>query len=95
MKLVADGIEWDEGNREKCQEHGLTIEEIEGILALDTLVLLPDPFPSEERQRAIARTASGRYAFIVFTMRHYEDEVLVRPISARYMHLKEARNYGE
>jgi len=41
----------------------------------------------------IARTESGRYAFIVFTMRRHGDEVFVRPISARYMHLKETKDY--
>jgi uncharacterized DUF497 family protein len=25
------GVEWDEGNRDKCQKHGVSIEEIEAL----------------------------------------------------------------
>lgn len=28
---VIGGFDWDEGNREKCAKHGVTIEEIERI----------------------------------------------------------------
>jgi len=32
---------------------------------------------------------------VVFTLRTINKEVLIRPISARYMHQKEARKYEE
>ena len=44
--------------------------------------------PKGERKR-------GRRVFIVFTLRRKGDEVLVRPISARYMHKKEIQAYEE
>jgi hypothetical protein len=37
----------------------------------------------------------GRGVFIVFTLRRKGDEVLIRPISARYMHKKEIEAYEE
>jgi uncharacterized DUF497 family protein len=35
----------------------------------------------------------GRGVFIIFTLRRRGDEVLIRPISARYMHKKETETY--
>ena len=41
MALVADGFDWDAGNRTKCQKHGVTIDEIETFL-LDNPRVAPD-----------------------------------------------------
>jgi uncharacterized DUF497 family protein len=41
----------------------------------------------------IGRTDKGRGVFIVFTLRRKGDELLIRPISARYMHNKEIDTY--
>jgi hypothetical protein len=59
------------------------------------VVILPDAENSkvERRFRAIGITASGRNAFVVFTQRKGSDGVLIRPISARYMHKKEVDLY--
>lgn len=35
----------------------------------------------------------GRYIFAVFTLRHKGSKLLIRPISARYMHQKEIDHY--
>ncbi len=35
----------------------------------------------------------GRGVFMVFTLRRRGDELLIRPISARYMHKKEIDGY--
>jgi len=35
------GFDWDSGNRDKCQKHGVSIAEIEGLFAKPVLVL-PD-----------------------------------------------------
>ena len=48
-----------------------------------------EPFPEEPRWRAIGKTESGRYVFLVFMMR----EQKIRPISARFMHSKEIEHY--
>lgn len=64
------GFDWDDGNREKCAKHGLSIEEIESIFAAEPSVG-PDSFDAatETRFRAIGRARSGRHVFVVFTLR--------------------------
>jgi len=32
MSVVAAGFDWDDGNREKCRKHGMTLAEIEHVL---------------------------------------------------------------
>ena len=61
------------------------------------LVILPDEAHSkkEQRFRAVGRTEQGRAMFVVFTLRQRGIDVLIRPISARYMHKKEADHYAE
>src|SRR5262249_46961609 len=86
------GFDWDNGNRTKCQKHGLSLPIIESLFR-QGLVVLPTRSDGESRFKAIGRTRDGRYVFVVFTLRGGEDEVLIRPISARYMHAKEVRAY--
>ena len=59
------------------------------------LPFFPDAAHSqkERRFRAIGRTNKARGVFIVFTLRRKGDELLIRPISARYMHKKEIEAY--
>jgi len=85
-----DGFDWDEGNRAKCQKHGLSLADIESVFSSRVLIL-DDPGNSEgePRFRAIGVTAKGRSAFVAFTQRGK----LIRPISARYMHKKEIVRY--
>jgi uncharacterized protein len=89
-----DGFEWDRGNRSKCQKHGVSTDEIERLFDEAPLVG-PDPKHSsvEQRFRAVGRTIHGRYMFVVFTFRRLSDQLLIRPISARYMHRKEVEAY--
>ena len=35
------GFDWDDGNLGKCQKHGLTLEEIEHVLAHNATVMIP------------------------------------------------------
>jgi uncharacterized DUF497 family protein len=88
------GFDWDRGNRAKCRKHGLSVALIEGIFAAP-VAILPDlaHSRSEHRYRAIGRTVQGRSVFVVFTLRRRGGEILIRPISARYMHAKEVRAY--
>jgi uncharacterized DUF497 family protein len=62
---------------------------------LRALAILPDAAHSqrERRFRAIGRTDKGRGVFIIFTLRREGDELLIRPIRARYMHKKEIEAY--
>jgi uncharacterized DUF497 family protein len=88
------GFDRDRGNRAKCQKHGVSIAAIE-ILFAGPVAVLPDVVHSrkERRYRAIGWTAEGRAVFVVFTLRRRASDVLIRPISARYMHAKEVRAY--
>ena len=94
MVLHANGFDWDPGNRAKCQKHGLSVSVIESLFSRP-LAILPDAAHSEGERRflAIGRTENRRGVFIVFTLRRKDDEVLIRPISARYMHKKEIEAY--
>jgi uncharacterized protein len=87
------GFDWDDGNRTKCEKHGVSIETIEGLFARP-LAILPDAVHSltERRFRAFSKAQDGRAIFIVFTIRRGN---LIRPISARTMHAREVRTYEE
>jgi uncharacterized protein len=94
MALVVTGFDWDEGNRAKCARHGVSQAEIEALLRGNPR-MAPDPRHSHREARLIAvgRNAAGRPMFVAFTIRTTEGRVLIRPITARYMHTKEARAY--
>lgn len=94
MELIFDGFDWDRGNRTKCQAHGVSIEEIEAILR-DQPSVAPDPAHSADEGRLIAvgRNRDGRPLFVAFTVRDRGARRLLRPITARYMHAREARRY--
>jgi uncharacterized DUF497 family protein len=88
------GFDWDEGNREKCQKHGVSIAEIEAFLRSDPQIA-PDVEHSDEEDRyiAVGRNHQGRPIFVAFMYRAGSEGTLIRPVSARYMHRKEARRY--
>jgi uncharacterized DUF497 family protein len=88
------GFDWDAGNRAKCQNHGVSVAEIEAVFA-SPLLIIPDPAhsQSEMRVRALGRTSFGRMIFLVFTIRQKGRRRLIRPISAPYMHAKEVAWY--
>ena len=92
--MDSDGFDWDEGNFTKCQKHGLSIEEIESLFHSRPLIG-PDLKHSDEETRfqAIGRTAAGQPVIVTFTWRVSATERLIRPVSARYMHLREVRAY--
>lgn len=94
MTVHVTGFDWDSGNRAKCEKHGVTILEIEQLFTRP-IAILPDEAnsKSEKRFRAIGRIGTGRGVFIVFTLRTKKGEVLIRPLSARYMHRKEINQY--
>jgi uncharacterized protein len=92
--LAARGFEWDEANRPKCEKHGVSLVDIEGIFDRPVAVF-PDLAHSrhEERFVAIGKNRAGRSILLVFTLRKRNSEVFIRPISARYMHKKEVAHY--
>ena len=86
------GFDWDDGNWPKCGKHGVSRAEIEEVL-LNIPAVMPDPHPEEPRMRAIGKTSAGRYVFLVFMIRQFNDQFFLRPISARFMHQKEIDHY--
>jgi uncharacterized protein len=95
LRTIA-GFDWNEGNREKCQKHGVSIAEIEGLFAgAHTIHVDAEHSFAEQRLKAIGRAGSGRFIFLVFTLRERRGQAYIRPISARYMHDKEIRRYEE
>lgn len=95
-EVAFEGFDWDEGNREKCLKHGMSIFEIQTLL-LGSPILIDDPEHSTEevRLKAIDRLPDGRPALVVFTLRSRDGRRLARPISARYMHHKEIARYEQ
>jgi uncharacterized protein len=91
--LIVD-FDWDGGNWPKCGKHGLTRDEIEDVFRNEPTTNL-DPSTEERRFRAVGRTRNGRFVFVVFTFRSRGDRILIRPISARYMHAKEVQRYEQ
>lgn len=89
------GLDWDDGNLDKCRTHGVSIAEIESMFAGEP-IYSPDIAHSVEEQRFLAtgRSATGRALFVIFTVREHDGGLYVRPISARYMHAKEAARHG-
>ena len=59
MSLRVNGFDWDEGNRGKCQKHGLSISQIEAFFA-GTPLIAPDPGHSTAEDRLIAVGRAGR-----------------------------------
>jgi len=94
MGVRVHGFAWDGGNLEKCQKHGVSVAEIESLFRRPVAVL-PDPAHSgsETRFKAIGRNDRGRHIFLVFTLRRRGSRVLIRAVSARYMHRKEIEHY--
>jgi uncharacterized protein len=96
MDGIVSGFDWDVGNLAKCQQHGLSIAEIEAVFRRDHH-LAPDIAHSgaETRFLAIGRGDGSRSIFVAFALRQSGDETLIRPVSARYMHQKEVDHYEQ
>ncbi|HEY4124987.1 MAG TPA: BrnT family toxin [Rhizomicrobium sp.] len=94
MKIA--GFDWDDGNRDKCRKHGVTVQEIEALLRGDPpLSRDVSRSDSEDRFIAVDRTPAGRALFVVFTLRLSAGQLIIRPVSARYMHRKELEAHGK
>ena len=92
--MKVEGFEWDEGNWPKCGKHGVSRAEIEQTI-IDHRFIVDDPHPTEPRFRTVGVTEEGRHVFCVFTIRQIRRKAVIRPISARFMHDKEVKDYEE
>ena len=61
MYLHVTGFDWDEGNRAKCQKHGVSIAEIEALFR-NAPRIAPDPRHSEDEDRMVAVGTDQRRA---------------------------------
>lgn len=91
----AGGFQWDQGNWPKCGKHGVGRSDIERLFASGNPAVYPDLKHSDDEGRffAIGRVQTGRWIFVVFTLRGSGGTALIRPISARFMHDKEVDHY--
>src|SRR3989344_1100941 len=94
MRGGAHAFDWDKANTINCDKHGVTIAEVE-FLFMHTPALYPDLKHSEEESRyfAVGRNSEGRSVLVVFTYRQREGRLIIRPISARYMHRREVKRF--
>jgi len=91
--LRFSGFDWDSGNWPKCGKHGVSRAEIETMLQGAPKVW-KDPYPYEDRFRAIGQAGDGRSIFVVLVKREIDGIMKLRPLSARYMHQKEIDHYA-
>ena len=85
------GFDWDDGNKNKNEKHGVYAWECEQVFFNEPLLILGDLKHSlvEERFAAFGRTDGGRLLVVVYTMRKER----LRVISARDMSKKERDFY--
>ena len=96
-ELDFGGFDWDEGNSTKSsRKHGVTSEAIEALFHANPFVM-GDPRHSGDEKRflAVGQAGTGRWLVVAFTLRSRQGVKLIRPISARYMHAKEASRYED
>ena len=89
--MKVDGLEfdWDAGNRQKCQKHGLSARDIESIFQ-GPVSVFPDPEHSGEEERfiGIGKTEKHRSVFVVFTLKEKRRRRL-DPYNQRAVHAQE------
>jgi uncharacterized DUF497 family protein len=68
MAVAADGFDRDEGNRHKCQKHGLSIAEIEAFIQGDPRVA-PALKHSSREERLVAVGATDRDVLSLWSSR--------------------------
>lgn len=94
MKLIflgLDGFEWNDGNINHINKHGVTDKECEEVFPNKPLIINEDEEHSkiEKRYRVYGKTISNRYLNIIFTVRKNK----IRVISARDQNKKERKEY--
>lgn len=96
LNVPVSGFDWDDGNRAKCQKHGVSIVEIESLFLRGPRIA-PDLKHSVDEDRLIAagKTSAGRPLFVAFTIRTKDGRRLIRPVTARYMHGREIAAYDK
>ena len=83
-RATVSSFDWGDGNRAKCQKHGVPIAGIEAVFR-HAHHIAPDVAHSgvETRYLAIGSGAGPRPIFVAFTLREIGSNTFIRPISAR------------
>jgi uncharacterized DUF497 family protein len=95
--MKVDGFDWNSSNTFKNEtKHGISRELIESFFE-GRIWVAPDVkhSHSEDRFLAIGSDPNGRPMIVAFTFRTKGGLKLIRAISARYMHAKEAKKYEQ
>jgi uncharacterized protein len=90
------GFDWDDRNsRKSADKHDVNQAEAESVFFNDPLIVVEDTKHSEAEPRlnALGKTAQNRLLHITFTLR--QNGTMIRVISARDMHRKERKAYGQ
>ena len=82
-------FEWDDGNIGHCEKHGLSAQEIGGVIERGLIEFDREHSGVEQRFKAIGPIPGGKFAVVVFTYR----DGRVRPVSGRRMHDKEVAKW--
>jgi uncharacterized DUF497 family protein len=90
--MTAWAFDWDDHNLAKCVAR-VPRPEIERLFGDPATYIAGDPHIGEMRYRAMGRNSLGRPLFVVFTLRRIGGGLVIRPISARYAHDKEATRW--
>ncbi|MGH9947241.1 MAG: BrnT family toxin [Pyrinomonadaceae bacterium] len=94
MITTVSGFDWDDANIEKCKKHGLSVKLIEELFSRDIFILGDESHSEiETRYIAIGNASNDRHVFVGFTIRKSGTGLLIRPVTARYMHRREIRKY--
>lgn len=74
MHVRISSFDWDDGNREKCQKHGVSQAEIEALLCTPDLSVSDDRKHSQKEPRFLAfgQSKTDRYLIVAFTLREKE-----------------------
>ena len=95
--MKVDGFDWDSSNTFKSEtKHGLFRDVIESFFQ-GKIWVAPDLKHSHEEDRflALGFGPNEKPMIVAFTFRFKAGLKLIRPISARYMHAKEASKYEQ
>ncbi len=89
------GFDWDHGNAFKNLKHAVEMLEAEQVFFNQPILMLEDPFHSQQevRYHALGKTNGGRKLHDTFTLRG--DGTLIRVVSARDMSRKERQYYEQ
>ena len=87
---------WDEHKRQRNRKkHGIDFEEAQSVFYDERARLIDDPEHSEDEERSILLGMSYRFRLLTVCHAFYEQENIIRIISAREATPRERRQYME